>query len=375
MSLFFKPERRALPVDYFGTDTPLIGGISPESALYLAPVFASIRHIVDYVSTHPVDSYRATGSTRQPMNALPALLDRSRVGAAGVGPWLGQAAYGLATRGNAVGYVRDLNAWMLPESIKWVRGSQWHFDEYQQQWYLFGRAVPTRNVFHIPWIVPAGQTLGLSPIEHYAQIVSAGKSAQAYADVQRGGGIPPALLKNNRLTLDSDQAAAVQARAVKSFGSGKPFVAGVDWDLSLLSIPPNHAQFIETLKLSANQIAAIYGIDPREIGGSASESLTYTTDESRALNRAHNMRPYVVRIENAINAVLPEKQFIKLNIDSAIRADIKTRTDVVGAQLADGRMSVNEARELEDRPPVPGGDFYNVPTPKNNPAAPPGGNK
>jgi phage portal protein BeeE len=85
-----------------------------------------------------------------------------------------------------------------------------------------------------------------------------------------------------------------------SFASGDPFVTGNDWDLTMLTVPPNQAQFLETLQLTANQTAAIFGIDPREIGGSATESLTYATDESRSLNRANNMRPYLVRFENLI---------------------------------------------------------------------------
>jgi len=150
---------------------------------------------------------------------------------------------------------------------------------------------------------------------------------------------------------------------VSSFASGKPFVTGSDWDLSAMSIPPNHAQFIETLNLSANQIAAIYGIDPREIGGTPAQgSVAYTNDESRALNRAQDASPYVVRVENAVNKMLPAGVRMKLNVDARIRADIKTRTEIVGAQIADGRLSVNEARALEDLAPVTGGDFHNVPT-------------
>jgi phage portal protein BeeE len=143
-------------------------------------------------------------------------------------------------------------------------------------------------------------------------------SAQAYADVRRGGGLPPAVLKNTQQVLDSDAASAIRERAVAAFRSGKPFVTGSDWDLNISVIPPSHAQFIETLKLTAGQIAAIYGIDPREIGGEAAGSLTYSTDESRSLNRANDMRPYMVRLENAFNRLLPERQFVKLNVDATI---------------------------------------------------------
>jgi phage portal protein BeeE len=187
--------------------------------------------------------------------------------------------------------------------------------------------------------------------------------------VSRGGGTPPAILKNTRLTLDAEQAAAVRDRAVKAFASGKPFVAGSDWDLTMITVPPNQAQFLNTLQLTANQTAAIFGIDPREIGGSATESLTYATDESRSLNRANNMRPYLERFEAMTFRLLPNKQFVKLNVDATIRTDIKTRIGVIGDQLKDGRLSVNEARALEDRTPVPGGDFYNVPSKEGDSAA------
>ena len=140
-----------------------------------------------------------------------------------------------------------------------------------------------------------------------------------------------------------------------AFASGKPFVTGSDWDLTLTTIPPNHAQFIETLKLTANQIAAIYGVDPREIGGEATESLTYSTDESRALNRANNLRPYIVRLEDAIDRVLPNKQYIKLNVDSTIRTDIKTRWSVYQIKRQIGAANVDEIRAHEDEKPLPNG--------------------
>jgi HK97 family phage portal protein len=148
-----------------------------------------------------------------------------------------------------------------------------------------------------------------------------------------------------------------------AFSRQEPFATGADWQLDLLTIPPNQVQFVETLKMSANQVAAAFGIDPTEVGGQAANSLTYSTEELREIRRAADMQPYLTRIECGLSRYLPSRQYLKLNVDARIRADIKTRTEVVGAQIADGRMSVNEARELDDREPVPNGDFHNVPTP------------
>ena len=364
MSLFFRNSEKRYMDQYFNVD-PIYDrrSVSVESAVRLAPVYAAVRHIVDFISTLPLDTYRMNDDgTRTQLPTLPLLFrNQNAVGMPGAGQWFGQAAYGLVTQGNAVGWIVDVDGMGFPSNVRWLKRDSWTFNEQTKQWYVLGQPVSSSQLVHVPWIVPIGHTLGLSPIEHFATIVKAGLSAQEYADVKRGGGLPPTVLKNTAKVLTPDQATAARDRAVSAFTSGKPFVTGNDWDLSITTIPPNQAQFIETMKLTADQIAAIYGVDPREIGGEATESLTYSTDESRSLNRANNIRPYIVRLEDAFNRLIPLKQYIKLNVDATIRTDIKTRTDIVGAQILDGRLSVNEARALDDNGPVAGGDYHNIP--------------
>lgn len=367
MSLFFRKggETRS---HWFGTgaDGNPNHRVDGESAMRLTPVFAAFRHIVDYCGTLPVDAYRLEGTERKAIG-LPSLLARQdEQGGPGLVTWLGQAAYGLAT-GNAVGWATSFDGFGYPTDVSWLHWSQWSYDEMSKQWSVFGNPVPSSQIVHIPWIVPPGRKLALSPIEHQAAVICAGLSAQEYADLRRGGGIPPAHLKNKDKTLPPDVIAAAKARAVASFAKGEPFVSGTDWELTMVSIPPNQAQFVETLKMSANQIAAAFGIDPTEVGGQAANSLTYSTEELRQINRAANMRPYLTRLERGLSRLMPLKQVIKLNVDATMRADLKTRTEVLGLQIADGRKSVNEARTLEDDPPVAGGDFHNVPAPNADP--------
>lgn len=364
MSLFFgSSERRSMhPWDLEGdTSSPSPRSISPETAAHLAPVFASIRHIVDYVSTTPVDFYRYAADGPRTRATTPDLY-RAISDEIGWETWVGQLAFGMVSVGNAVGRATRINGFNRPGMVEW--SGHWSGGDDGSPIVIDGRVGTPTTTVHVPWIVPPGKRMGMSPIGHYASIVRAGLSAQEYADVKRGGGLPPAWLKNKSQTLTQDQADVMKARAVASFATGKPFVHGSDWEFGVVEIPPNHVQFIETMKLSAGQIAAIYGIDPREVGGSASDSLTYTNDESRGLNRATNLSPYLIRIERAMDRLLADQVHMKFNIDARIRADVKTRTEVVGAQIQDGRLSVNEARALEDRPPVPGGDFHNVPAPK-----------
>jgi hypothetical protein len=364
----FRPSRgEARSASWFGTglDNPS-RRVTPELAPHLGPVFAALRHIVDFGSTLPIDAYRKDGAKRTEIG-LPSLFSQlDAPGGPGLVSWVGQAFYGLAL-GNAVGWINSFDGFGFPTDVSWLHWSQWSYDEQLKQWYVFGQPAPSSQIVHIPWIVPPGRRLGLSPLECYASMIGSGLSAQDYSDIRRGGGLPPVTIKNSQRTVSPEVAAAMKSRASASFAKGEPFILGNDWDMTMTAIPPNHVQFIETLKLSANQIAAAYGLDPREVAGEVSASLDYTTDESLGLNRASNMRPYLERFERAMARILPARQFIKLNVDATIRTDIKTRTEVIGAQILDGRMSVNEARTLEERQPVAGGDYHNVPAPKADP--------
>ena len=371
MSLFFtRPEQRAIStLDWVQGNDP-VRAVTESRALALAPVFASIRHIVDYCATLPIDFYRKDGGARVPMSSAPMLF-RNLIDAGELEPWLGRLFYSLIVRGSAVGLILARDGQGVPTVIEWLPMDNVHVDDRNFRspvWRVGGQVIPSRDLMHIPWLTAPGRTLGLSPLEAYAAAVNAGLSAQEYADVRRGGGLPPAVLKNNALTLSPEESSAVQSRAVKSFASGKPFVTGSDWDLSLPTIPPNHTQFIETLNLSANQVASIYGIDPTEAGGEPPGSLTYSTDETRQIKRAHNMQPYLIRVERAFSGRLLLPQFMRFNVDAKIRADLKTRWEVNRVRVEMGAASINEIRAQEDEAPIPGGDSYRTTEP---PATPP----
>lgn len=367
-----RPETRALTGVPWSTGGPTESSVSQDRALHLTPVFAAIRHITDYGSTLPLKSYRKVGDDRirAPMPRLfSSLMDRGELGS-----WLSQGLASLTVRGNAVGLITAHGARGV-EAVTWISMDRVHVDDVSGvgRWYIDGRYVPRLDLVHIPWITVPGRTLGLSPIEHYAATVNAGLSAQSFgSDWFAGGGFPPAVFQNTQKTLTAKSASIIRARLAASIRSRQPLVTGRDWTYTPVSIPPEQAQFIETQKLSASQVASIYGIDPTEIGGESANSLTYSTEETRQISRAANMRPYLVRFENAWASWLARPQFVSFNTDAVIRVDTKSRHEVYEAARRMGLRSLNEIRALEDLPPIPGGDEY-VPTPvqQGTPPAPP----
>jgi HK97 family phage portal protein len=373
VSLFRRTEERAIASVPWNVGAPLATSVSQDRALHLTPVFAAVRHITDYGSTLPLKSYRKVGEDDRVSITLPKLFADLRTDGRLV-PWIGQGLASLAVRGNAVGLKVATDGFGFPTAVVWVSMDRVHVDDSTGvgQWFIDGRSVSRLDLVHIPWMTIPGRTLGLSPIEYYAATINAGLDSQGYGnDWFKGGGFPPAVFKNVEKVLPDDAAASIRARLSASIRRREPLVTGKDWEYTPVNIPPEQAQFIETQKLSANQVAAVYGIDATEIGGEAANSLTYSTEETRQINRAANMRPYLHRFEEAFASWLPSRQFVKFNTDATIRIDTKTRHEVYALQRTIGLRSINEQRALEDLPPVEGGDVH-VPAPvQQQPAMPP----
>jgi HK97 family phage portal protein len=117
------------------------------------------------------------------------------------------------------------------------------------------------------------------------------------------------------------------------------------------------SQFVQQRQLVAQEIARVFRIPSHMLGAPATDSLTYSTVEQESINFVrYSLTPWLRRIELAISNdrdLVFQRQFIKFEVDSLLRADAKTRAEVY-AQALDpvvGWMSREEVRRLEDLEP------------------------
>jgi HK97 family phage portal protein len=330
-----------------------------DRALSLAPVFSAVRFLVDGISTLPLKPYRRVGpDQREPMGSLPQLF-QFMIEDGTLVDWLSRAAQSMAIHGNAIGVITSRDGFEFPTAVQWRPRGEFFVDDTspgRPQWYWEGRKVDRSELVHIPWMTVPGKTLGLSPIEYYALTLGVGLKAQSFgANWFASGGIPPGTFKNADQEVNPDVAQKVKERLMAAIRTGEPIVYGKGWDFTPITIPPEQAQFVETQKLTANQIAAIYGIAPDEVGGEAANSLTYSTEELRQIRTVASLRPWLVRLETGFSALLPNRQYVKFNADATVRADLKTRYTAYQIARQIGFLNLDEIRVLEDRPPLPDG--------------------
>lgn len=354
-------EQRAVTGLPFNYGDPLLPAtVTQERALTLGPVFAAVRLLADEISTLPVKAYRRVGEDRMPMGSLPQLFAQMEDDGT-LTDWLHECVTSLALRGNAYGYVTSRDGMQFPTSVMWLNPGEVDCDDrnpVRPVWYWQGRRIDSNeDLLHIPWFKIPGKAKGLSPIEAYAVTVETGLQAQAYANGWfAAGGVPPGKFKNSEKKVAQEEAEIVRDRLVSAIKSRRPIVYGADWDYEPITIPPEQAQFVQTMRMNATQIAAIYGIPPEEIGGEAGGSLTYNTVEQNSIRlSSRTLRPWLVKLERKFFSILPSRQYVKFNADAMVRADIKTRYEAYKIASEIGLLTSGEMRQLEDRQPLPPG--------------------
>lgn len=352
------PWKQSLP---FNLMPPLDQEISQAKALSLGSVFAANRLLAQSISTLPLKAYRRTedGQARVPMPRLPQLFDQLVTDGQLV-PWLHRAVVSLGVRGNAYGWVISRDGYGFPTVIEWLHPNMVAPDDRPGAyggWLINGRPVPREDIIHIPMFALPGERLGMSPIASFAATLGVGLQAQTYAsDWFSAGGFPPGTFKNTEQMVNPTQAEEIKGRLKAAIGSRSPLVYGKDWDYNAVSVPPEEAQFVQTMKLTTNQIAAIYGIPPEMIGGESGSSMTYANVEQQQINFVmFTLRPWLVLLESTFTSLLPDRQYVRFNADALIRADLKTRWEVNQIRVNLGATSVDEIRIQEDQAALPNG--------------------
>lgn len=335
------------------------GAGGTDGALALQPVYSCVRFIAEGVGKTPVVQYRDTGTRKVRMPPGPFIAKPSNylrpfdwrvVGMTSV--LLHGMAYALITSRDGYQYPTSAE-WLPPELVTVVDTSP--FNPMKATFYYAGRPVPREDLFIIRGLSVPGRTEAISPLRAFQLLIESGHNALEYGTGwYRSGGFPPGVFKNTQYEVSDEQSAEIKGRLVRAIRRHEPLVHGSDWDFSPITVPPNEAQFIESMQLNATQIASVYGVQPRRAGGVHGDSMTYSNVEMDAISEVTDtLDSWLVRFEEAYFDALPRPQMAEFDRDARIRHDIRTRFDVYRVARDIGIMNVDEIRDLEDREPLP----------------------
>lgn len=327
-----------------------------ESAQRLSAVWACVRLLADTVSTLPVDVYRE--GTAEPLPTPPLL--RSPAAGMPLQAFLEATMRSLLLRGNAYGLITARSgATMLPAQVELVHPDLVSAERSESGaigYRINGTEYAREDVWHVRAFVMPGALLGLAPIEYARQAIGLGLAAEQYGASFFGDGATPSGVLVTEQTLNGEQVDRIKERwnVIHQRKRDIAVLAG-GLDFKAISIAPEESQFIETTRANVATVARFYGVPPEMIGGEAGGSLTYANVEQRALDfLAYSLTPWLVRLETALSELLPARQSVKFNPGGLLRTSLRERYEAHRIGIESGFLTVDEARALEDLPPLRG---------------------
>lgn len=364
------------PTFYFGTSASG-KSVNPSSAIQVSAVYACVRVIAETIASLPFHVYEATddGSRKatehplyriihdEPNKEMTSFILRETM------------LTHLLLHGNA--YCQIIRTGrdkidsiypLLPDKMEVDRDAgglltYTYTTSDGKRWRL-----EPRDVLHIPGLGFDG-VMGYSPIALEKSAIGLGIAAEEYGSKFFSNGARPSGILTHPNTVRDPAALRASWNAAYGSSSNASRVAVLEEGMTFvpLSLPNNEAQFLETRKFQVSEICRIFRVPPHMIGDL--DRATFSNIEHQSIDfAAHTIRPWLVRIEQAVNrALFSDKEkgrfYVQFNLDGLMRGDYKSRMEGYAIARQNGWMSANDIRELENMNPMSdeeGGNAYLV---------------
>lgn len=218
------------------------------------------------------------------------------------------------------------------------------------------------NVLHLKNL--GNGTVGLSKLE-YMRVTTdeAYKAQQSASKIFGNGGKPTGVLMVDSV-LKPEQREAIKAsfaQMATGNATGRLFVLEAKMDYKQLSISPEDQQLLQSRQFGVEEICRWFDVPP--ILAHHSNVTAWGTGIDSIMDGWYKLsvRPILVAIEQAVTKkVLTNRQkatmSVEFSFDALLRGSLKDRYEAYQIGINNMVLMPNEARQLENLPPVEGGD-------------------
>lgn len=209
------------------------------------------------------------------------------------------------------------------------------------------------DIIHIKGPCAPGALRGMGVLEAHMSTLQLSLDQQKQASSVSTHGVPTGVLKSDNPDLEQDEADDLKARWLKSQQTRTIAVLNATTSFQPLAWDPEKLQLVEARKFSLGEQELIFGLPVGWLGGMTS-SRQYSNIEQDAVNLIKfTLSGHFARFEQTLSLKFPRGTTVKATLDAVLRSDTLTRYQAHQAALGSGFLTVDEVRELEDRPPLP----------------------
>ena len=222
------------------------------------------------------------------------------------------------------------------------------------------------EILHIPGLGFNG-LVGFSPIAMMKNSLGTTLAVERYGSAFfKNGAQPAGVLEHPGVLKDPQKIRDNWMNAYGGAGNAhKVAVLEEGMQYKPISLPPEDSQFLSTREFGVEEICRIFRVPPHMVQDL--KRSTFNNIEHQSIDFVmHTIMPWLVRIEQALvkDVLLEEEQdsyYPKFNVDGLMRGDYKSRMDGYAVGFANGFLSPNDIRRLENMDLIPaedGGDDY-----------------
>jgi HK97 family phage portal protein len=362
---------------YGGTDSYSGKVVNVQTAMQLAAVWACVRLISETIATLPLQVYERDakgGRTLARDHWLYTILhDQPNANMTAVEFWEAVVAQ-LCLWGNA--YCLKTYAGSKIISLDPLKPNlmQVKTDLNGDLIYLYttSKGVKTyteAEVWHIKGFGIDG-LIGLSPVSYARNSLGSSISAdeasgKVFANgLRAGGALKMGQILNAAQRKEIRESLAEQLAGTSNTGKLMVLEGGAEYQP--LSMNPEDAQMLGTRAFHVEEICRWFRVPPFMIGHSEKSTSWGTGLEQQMIGfLTFALRPYLSRIEQGIKkSLLPPAERTRFHsefsLEGLMRADSAGRAALYASAAQNGWMTRNEIRELENWPPVEGGNELTV---------------
>jgi HK97 family phage portal protein len=224
------------------------------------------------------------------------------------------------------------------------------------------------DVLHIKAFSTDG-IVGKSPITVLRETIGNAMAGVKYEGaMKKNGGRIPGVLKHP-MKLTPEQLADLRTSWKAQFGgannAGTIPILQSGMEFQSVSISPEDAQFLESQKAAAEDIARAFGV-PQHMVGLLERSTNNNIEHQGLEFVTHTVRPLAECWEAELNATLlplslQGEYFFRFELDELMRGDMRSQAEYFSKLFNIGVMSQNEIRRRLGFNRIDGGDAYFVP--------------
>lgn len=228
---------------------------------------------------------------------------------------------------------------------------------------------PTGTIIHIRAFANGDDLKGLSPIDNCKEALGFSKAVELYGSkFFENGTTLSGVIEIDQTPTEEQLRQFMETwdkhhKGVQKSHRPGILTGGAKW--RNISLPPDQAQFIDSRRFTIEEIARIFNV-PLFLLNEHTKQTSWGTglEEQNKAFIQYSVLPWISRLENTFNQLLPRGQFIKFDLNGYLRGNAKDRTEVYNKLRMLGVLTANDIRSLEDMSPIEDpeiGDTYLIP--------------